>query len=235
MDRRLLPVLFCIVFMSLACSQIPDQSPSPTRDYEMSVVATLTQRALDNIASPTQTDTPDETPVQEQTIIEEATQPENNREEIVEQEVAPQIHPYIYSLQPGSPVLTANIFHPDLGCEWMGVGGQVLGEGGQPIGMLVIELGGSLNGEQVDGLTLTGSANQWGPGGYEIRISDNPITSTNELWVRVLSIEGEPLSEPVYFNTYTDCEKAAVIINFIYQEDVPSVEKLHFPVIIQEQ
>ena len=235
MDRRLLMVLMSIVFMSLACSQIPDQSPSPTRNHEPAVVATLTQRALDNIGAPVLTEIPGETIVHEPEIVEATPEPENVEEGSVEQVEAPENPPFKYFLQPGSPALTSNIFHPDLGCEWMGVGGQVLGESGQPVGMLIVELGGSLNEEQVDGLTLTGSASQWGPGGYEIRISDRPVASVNELWVRVLNMEGEPLSEPVFFETYADCEKAAIVINFMYQENAQSTEQLHFPVIIQEK
>ena len=234
MDRRLLLVLLSIIFMSLACSQIPDQSPSPTRNHATAAVATLTQRALDNLVAPEHTETPDITPVHEPGITEDTTLPEIFEDETVEQDKTEKPQ-FLYALQPGSPVYAPNIFHPDLGCNWGGVGGQVLGESGQPVGMLVIEIGGTLNGEHVDGLTLTGAANQWGPGGYEISLSDSLIDSAKELWVRVLGMEGEPLSEPVYFDTFTDCEKAAIIINFIFQEQAPAVEQLHFPVIIQEQ
>lgn len=236
MDRRLFLVLMSITLMSLACSQVLDQSPSPTRNHATAVVGTLTQRALDNVVIPEETGIPGETPVHEPgIIIEESTQPENMGAETVKQEEEPEKPLFLYTLQPGSPVYAPNIFRPDLGCNWMGVGGQVLGDSGQPVGMLVVEIGGTLNGEQLDSLTLTGAANQWGSGGYEINISDTPIDSAKALWVRVLSMEGEPLSEPVYFDTFADCEKTAIIINFVYQEQDPAVEQLHFPVIIQEQ
>jgi hypothetical protein len=119
-----------------------------------------------------------------------------------------------FALQPGNPVAIANIGHPDLGCSWMGVAGQVKGLDHSPIKGLMVQLGGVLNGKTMVPVTLTGVASQYGEGGYEFTLGDKPVASHESLWVQLLDQEGTLLSEKVYFDTYADCEKALILVNF---------------------
>ena len=129
--------------------------------------------------------------------------------------IVPTPVPMKYRLQPGTPVAVGGFVHADLDCHWMGVGGQVFALDSTPVKQLVVELGGTLNGQPVSQLSLTGAATQWGPGGYEFALADHPIDSSGSLWLRVLDLDGNPISNRIYFTTYNDCSKNAVLINLI--------------------
>jgi len=119
-------------------------------------------------------------------------------------------------LHDGSPqYISSGAWHP--GCDWMGVAGQVVDLEGASVVGLIIELGGMLDGKQIGNptiLTSTGLATGYGPGGYEIKLADEPIESTGSLWIQVLDQAGLPLSDKVYLDTFTDCEKNLIIVYF---------------------
>ncbi len=115
----------------------------------------------------------------------------------------------------GSPVPVASTFtHPDSGCSWMGVGGQVLDLKNAPITGVTIQLSGVLGDKYLDMLSLTGTALEYGPAGYEFTLSDKPIASKKTLWLQLLDQAGLPLSAKVYFDTTTDCKTNLIIIKF---------------------
>ena len=70
--------------------------------------------------------------------------------------------------------------------------------------------------EAVEFIGVTGIPEEdiYGPGGFELIISDNVFSSKDELAIQVLNLEGFPLSKQLSFNTYSDCKKNLVIINF---------------------
>lgn len=121
-----------------------------------------------------------------------------------------------FELQKGSPVAIANIYHPELGCNWMGVGGQVVNLSSDPVIGLIIRLGGTLPGvgKTQDQTTLTGVALSYGRAGFEFTLADRPIASQQTLWLQLLNQEAVPISAKVYFDTYDSCEKNLIIINF---------------------
>ncbi|MGD9091540.1 MAG: hypothetical protein PVF74_01740 [Anaerolineales bacterium] len=116
----------------------------------------------------------------------------------------------------GTPIGTSSApFHPDAGCNWLGVAGQVFDLSTAPISGQQIRLGGTLAGTPVDMLSLTGLAGSYGsPGFYEFVLGDTPIASQGTLWVQLQDQAGLPMSEKVYFDTYDNCEKNLVFINF---------------------
>ena len=119
-----------------------------------------------------------------------------------------------FVIQEGNPQYIPNIYHPDAGCSWMGVGGQVIGLDGGSVLYLSIKLGGSLNGESLEMITISGTAPQYGQAGYEFKLSDQPIDSTQNLYVELLDQADLPLSEKYYFDTFNDCDKNLILINF---------------------
>lgn len=122
-----------------------------------------------------------------------------------------------FVLQSGSPVAIANIAYPELGCNWMGIAGQVFDLSGAAVPGQQVQLGGILAGVPVPGglmITLTGLAPQYGPGYYEFTLADKPTASKGTLWIQLLDQAGLPMSEKVYFDTYDDCQKNLIIINF---------------------
>jgi hypothetical protein len=119
-----------------------------------------------------------------------------------------------FVMQEGNPQYIPNIYHPDAGCNWLGVGGQVIGLNGGPVLYLSIQLGGTLNGEAVDLITISGTAPQYGQAGYEFKLAEAPVDSTQSLYVQLLDQADLPLSEKLYFDTFNNCDQNLILINF---------------------
>ena len=121
-------------------------------------------------------------------------------------------------LHDGSPqYIPSTSFHPDLGCNWLGVAGQVIDINGAPVLGLIIEVGGLLDGKRVGNPTLlqaTGLATAYGDAGFEVKLADEPIASEGTVWIQVLDQAGLPLSQKIEFDTYQDCERNLVVIYF---------------------
>lgn len=110
--------------------------------------------------------------------------------------------------------ISAELYHPGAGCNWMGISGQAVDLKGNIIEGLVMQLGGVLDGRTFDTqITLTGLNNQ--NGRYEFTIADHPIASINTLWVQLYDGAGlVPMSEKIYFQTYAECQFNLVILSF---------------------
>ena len=122
-----------------------------------------------------------------------------------------------FVLHDGNPQYIPNLYHTDLGCNWMGVGGQVLSLNGAPVTGIVIKLGGRIAGQDLDLVTISGIATQYGPAGYEIDLTDavsGPTASSASLWVQLLDQASLPMSDKIYFDTFEDCDKNTIIIYF---------------------
>jgi hypothetical protein len=119
-----------------------------------------------------------------------------------------------YQLQTGTPIFMQNFAHTYAGCSWMSVAGQVFDAQGNPLKNLVVTIKGTLNGKTVELMSLTGMAQEYGPGGYEIQLSSSPVASTAKLSIQVFDLNGNALTEPVLFNTSAGCSENVILINF---------------------
>lgn len=132
-----------------------------------------------------------------------------------EPEPLPTQIPLWFTLQPGTPFYLPVFAHPGAGCQWIGVAGQVFLDDGTEAIDLVISAGSDITGEETRFSALTGEALAYGQGGYEIQLGDRPAETSQAFWVQVYSQEGQVLSDQYYFDTFDDCEKNLVLINFI--------------------
>ncbi len=114
----------------------------------------------------------------------------------------------------GEPLAVQNIFHNDLGCNWLGVGGNIEDLRGGGKLYVTVHLHGSLNGKPVDIYTVSGAARQYGEGGYEFQLADAPAASSRTLYIQLLDQANLPLSDRIYFDTFEACDKNSIIINF---------------------
>ena len=121
---------------------------------------------------------------------------------------------YIYEIQAGSPYYISNLYYPEKGCNWMGIAGQIFSPTGKPLTNQVVAVTGTLENTTLDLVTLTGLAQAYGPGGYEITLSSVVTASSKPLVIQIYDMQGKILAEPVYFNTLADCRKNLVIMNF---------------------
>jgi len=213
-------VIFSCAFFVIYTNPYSPLNPFPPGTAQF-VMGTPTPTATTYIALPptwtptftvpptlTYTPLPSDTPVPTDTPIGSATPTELPTATI------PESGP-LYELQPGSPVAITNIYHPELGCNWMGVGGQVVDMSNAPVTGIIIKIGGELGGWTLPVMTsLTGGAPNYGQAGYEFKLADMPIASHNTVWIQLLDQEGYPFSEKTYFSTYDDCNKNQIIINF---------------------
>jgi len=123
----------------------------------------------------------------------------------------------LFTISPGSPKATASTaFYPELGCKWAGVAGQLFDAEGQPLppALVLVEVGGVLNGEPIQLLSLSGTAPQYGPAGYEIVLGDIPIASQGSLYIQLFDRQGQPITDRIYFDTFGACEQNLILINF---------------------
>jgi len=230
---RILAALILMIALS-ACrvatpTQVPVEPPTPTSPpvVETQVEPTptsspsqtpfplpleLTSLPPENSALPT--DLPLETPL--------PAQPESEPETIQAATPVPS-----YGKQADSPVYLPNFGRPEMGCNWMGVAGQVFGPDGNPMKLVVVNVSGILDGQAVANLGITGNALAYGPGGYEVDLNGGVKGSTQTIWVQLTDLQGKPISDRYYINTFADCQKNLILLNFSFQGGY----RLYFPVI----
>ncbi|MDZ4158731.1 MAG: hypothetical protein U1B80_02980, partial [Anaerolineaceae bacterium] len=122
------------------------------------------------------------------------------------------IMPYI--LQANSPAYINNFVHPDKGCDWIGVAGQVFDRSGKPVKNLVLLVEGTLGDRVLEVVGLTGATLPYGEGGYEIVLGSKAVASTGKLFITLYDLGGTALTQRTPFNTFAECNKNLIIINF---------------------
>lgn len=108
------------------------------------------------------------------------------------------------------------------GCNGLYLVGQVFNLQGEPL--VCGQLGASLpcrpvavKGENFSTIVFTGSAQQWGPSGYEVYLNSRPIEA--EFKVQLLETTGAALSEVITVKTLASCEQNMAVVNFIQIRD----------------
>jgi len=217
-------IFLVIVLLGLSGCTLPDYVPSATSETNAGTSVFTPDPVLTQISEATKSLPEEPGGVTEPPPVDENTPNTPQPTSILdtpwgESTDIPEIlpTPYIYTrylLQPGSPAWVENFIHPEAGCNWMGVGGQVFDLQGNAISNLVVKLIGTLNGEAVELIALTGGALKLGQGGYEFKLSDHPVASTETLWISVYDKDGNAISDPEAISTYDSCEQNFVIVNF---------------------
>jgi hypothetical protein len=121
---------------------------------------------------------------------------------------------YAFTIKSEPVALDGSIFHPDWECRWMGAAGQVEDIQGRPAKGIRVLVSGRLNGEKVEMNSLTGTALQYGPAGFEFLLAEAPVATSERMWLQLLDQAGLPLSAKVYFDTFDACDQNLVLINF---------------------
>jgi hypothetical protein len=123
------------------------------------------------------------------------------------------VYPFILK---SDPVPMSNlVFHPDGNCNWQGIAGEVQDMQGRAMNGLSVHLTGTYNGKPVDMTTLTGTAQAWyGESGFEFVLGTTPLDSQGGLFLQLADQSQLALSGAVSVNTYADCAKNLVLVNF---------------------
>jgi hypothetical protein len=215
-------ILLMFVFLLSGCILVPVDLPTPQLPSQTSPVSTYVPtevlkftRTPEGQVPPTVT--PLFTPTAQSTFT---SQPTPSITPTIKPtfSITPQFSatPFPFEIQVGTPVFIKNFSHPSAGCNWMGVAGQVFAEDGKPLLNKVVLVQGKINGATFENVGITGvpEADIYGPGGFEIKISDQVLASQNLLAIQIFNLEGISISEKVFFDTLEDCEKNLIIINF---------------------
>ena len=117
--------------------------------------------------------------------------------------------------QSGSPAYISNFTHPEAGCNWAGVAGQVFGPDNNAVSGFTVVISGSINGSYINTSGVTGSAQAYGNGGYEVQISSAPFTSNGSLTAYLLDTELKQVAAPVPVATHQDCQSNLLLLNFV--------------------
>lgn len=120
------------------------------------------------------------------------------------------------------------------GCNIMAVAGQVFNCHHQEMLGVVISVYGELDGRWIDLIGLTGAAQAYGPGGFELVLAEKPIYTTQSLFIQLFDQNGQALSAPFAFDTSAICEANLILINFeeIIIEPLPTATPKPDPKII---
>ncbi len=110
--------------------------------------------------------------------------------------------------------IDSTIIHPDLGCNWTGIGGTVVDASGAPVLYRTLRLTGMFNGKSVDKLTVSGTALDYGQSGFEFDLGNAPLATSKALTLQLLDQGGLPLAPNVYVVTYSDCKKNLVLVRY---------------------
>lgn len=108
----------------------------------------------------------------------------------------------------------STIIHPDLACNWAGIGGTVVDANNSPVIGTVVVLRGTLNGRTVEQQTVSGINKEYGPSGFEFVLGNAPVASNETLYVQLVDQQNIPLSDPARITTYTECNKNLVMVRF---------------------
>lgn len=108
----------------------------------------------------------------------------------------------------------STIIHPDLACNWAGIGGTVVDANNSPVIGTVVVLRGTLNGSTIEQQTVSGINKEYGPSGFEFVLGNAPVASNKTLFVQLVDQQNIPLSDPVQIVTSTDCNKNLVMVRF---------------------
>lgn len=131
----------------------------------------------------------------------------------------PSILPLYFWPQEGTPAYLANFSHPEAGCKWLGVAGQVFDPQGNPIKNLAVIAGkvtDNLAAEQA--VVSSGNTTIYGPQGYEIVLGDTPEDTTGTWYIQLSTLSGTFVSDRVFVQTSADCQKNLILLNFQQKE-----------------
>jgi hypothetical protein len=115
-----------------------------------------------------------------------------------------------FTVQGNGPLPVQN-FANSAGCNWMGIAGQAFDLNGIPIVGYIVHL----EGGGLDADSITGSKTAYGSGGYEFFLNDHVVQTTGEYKVQLLNPSGTPVSDFVTVNTFADCSKNLLLVNFV--------------------
>ena len=102
----------------------------------------------------------------------------------------------------------------EAGCDWSGIAGRVIDVNDDAVDGLPIQVTGP---DDFEALVFSGTAPEYGPGGFEIGVADEPVEA--EYRLQLLNTTGQAFSEPIIVRTLATCERNVAIAVFQQSEN----------------
>jgi hypothetical protein len=126
----------------------------------------------------------------------------------------PTSKPMPFKLKGEPEALNSELIRPELSCDWLIIAGQVWDLQEVPVTDLTLHLFGELGGYTIDMITMSGYATVYGESGYEFTLQDLVVDSEGTLFIQLVDNNGIPLSDPYPIQTFKDCQKNLILVNF---------------------
>ncbi len=110
--------------------------------------------------------------------------------------------------------IESTIIHPEQGCGWFGIGGSVVDSSNAPVLYMTLRLSGSINGQPVEKLTVSGTALDYGQSGFEFELGKSPVASNKLLILQLFNQAGQRQADDIPIVTYDDCSKNLILVRF---------------------
>lgn len=124
----------------------------------------------------------------------------------------PELFPFVLIGEP--EWMSSALIRPSLGCEWLVIAGQVWDLQDAPMIGLTLHLYGELGGFTIDRYVVSGSTSTYGESGYEFALENLVVDSMDSLFIQLEESNGLPLSHPYALQTFEDCQKNMILVNF---------------------
>lgn len=125
----------------------------------------------------------------------------------------PEVYPFV--LIGEQEMMSNDLIRPGLSCDYLIIAGQVWDLQDVPVtDSATVHLYGTLGGFTIDRFALPGTAQVYGESGYEFLLEGLVIDSVESLRIRLEETNGLPLSHEYAIQTYEDCQKNLILVNF---------------------
>lgn len=124
-----------------------------------------------------------------------------------------EVFPFVLIGEP--EMMSSDLIRPGLSCDYLIIAGQVWDLQDVPVtDSATIHLYGALGGFTIDRFALPGSAPVYGDSGYEFVLEGLVVNSKDSLTIRLEETNGLPISHGYSIQTYEDCQKNLILVNF---------------------
>ena len=140
----------------------------------------------------------------------------------VEATVTPTLAP-TFTLQPSATVVSfvppsrtpspSATSEPPYSANVSAIESTIIHADNTPVLYMTLRLTGKLNDEPVEKLTVSGTALDYGPAGFEFKLGTTPVDS-NSLRLQLLDQSGIAQADDVAIVTYKDCAKNLILVRF---------------------
>ncbi|MDY6872422.1 MAG: hypothetical protein SVR81_00430 [Chloroflexota bacterium] len=148
--------------------------------------------------------------------VSETVQPTNTDEPTLMPTITPTptLEPMPFTLEGEPETLTSDLLRPGLGCDVLIIAGQVKDLKDDPIKNLTLHLFGELGGFEIDLYRIAGSEPTYGESGYEFLLEGLVVESEDTLYIQLVDTNDIPFSRPYAVQTFAECQKNLILINF---------------------